>query len=105
MQEYKPFTPSIGFDPYTNFDQSAIRINLREVDELFLSTDGFHDQFGGGNGRKLMAAKMKELLLQYSSLSPAEQEFHLRNFFMEWKGVENQTDDVLVIGIRNPSRR
>ena len=105
IHEYKPFTPSIGFDPYTNFDQSAIRISLKEIDELLLSTDGFHDQFGGGNSRKLMAAKMKELLLQYSGLSPAEQEFHLRNYFLDWKGNESQTDDVLVIGIRNPSRK
>lgn len=105
IQEYKPFTPSIGFDPYTNFDQSTQRISLTDVDEIMLFTDGYHDQFGGGSCRKLMAAKMKDLLHQYSSLDPAEQEFQLRTYYENWKGCEPQTDDVLVIGIKNPSKR
>ena len=105
VQEFKPFTPSIGFDPYTNFDEGTLRLDLRDVEELFLFTDGYHDQFGGGNGRKLMAAKMKELLFQYASLEAAEQEYQLRHYYQNWKGNEPQTDDVLVIGIRNPARK
>lgn len=107
LQEFKPLTPSVGFDPYTNFDDNVLQLELRDVQELFLFTDGFHDQFGGGECKKLMASRMKELLLKYSSLDAAEQEFEIRNFYLEWKGREPQTDDVLVIGIRNPfkSRR
>jgi hypothetical protein len=67
-------------------------------------TDGFHDQFGERTGRKLMASKMKELLLHFSELGAAEQEYELRNFYTNWKGKEPQTDDVLVIGIKNPGK-
>jgi len=106
LVEYKPVTPSIGFDPYTNFDTSTQRINLLEVEEIFLFTDGYHDQFGGGpHSRKLMASKMKEILIVNSALSSAEQEFNLRKYFQDWKGSDPQTDDVLVIGIKHPSRR
>ncbi len=103
MNEFKPYTPSVGFDPYTNFEEGVCQLDLRDVQEVFLFTDGFHDQFGGGNCRKMMASKMKEMLLELSSMEAPEQEFELRNFYLEWKGKEPQTDDVLVIGIRNPS--
>ena len=102
MLEFKALTPSVGFDPYTNFDDNVLRLDLKDVQEIFLCTDGFHDQFGGENCRKLMASRMKELLLRFSSMDAAEQEFELRNFYLEWKGKEPQTDDVLLIGIRNP---
>jgi serine phosphatase RsbU (regulator of sigma subunit) len=104
MQEFKPYTPSIGFDPYTNFEEGVLRLDLHNIQEIFLTTDGFHDQFGGEGCRKLMASKMKELFVEYAPLDAAEQEFELRNFYQEWKGKEPQTDDVLIIGIRNPSR-
>ena len=79
-------------------------MDLQNVQQIFLTTDGFHDQFGGDGCRKLMASRMKELFVEFSSLDAAEQEFELRNYYQEWKGREPQTDDVLVIGIRNPSR-
>ncbi len=104
VNEYKPNTPSIGFDPYTNFEEGSFKLDLRRVDEIFMLTDGFHDQFGGATGRKLMASKMKELLLQFSGLGAAEQEYELRNFYNTWKGKEPQTDDVLVVGIKNPGK-
>jgi len=104
VNEYKPNTPSIGFDPYTNFDEGSFKLDLRRVDEIFMLTDGFHDQFGEASGRKLMASKMKELLLQFSGLGAAEQEYELRNFYNTWKGKEPQTDDVLVVGIKNPGK-
>lgn len=104
MQEFKPYTPSVGFDPYTNFEEGALVLDLKNVQEIFLTTDGFHDQFGGDGHRKLMASRMKELFHEFAPLEAAEQEFELRNFYMEWKGKEPQTDDVLLIGIRNPSK-
>ena len=63
-------------------------------------TDGFADQFGGQNGKKLMTKKFKEYLLSIQHIDIHDQEKHLLAFFNEWKGSYEQVDDVLVIGVK-----
>jgi serine phosphatase RsbU (regulator of sigma subunit) len=72
-----------------------------EGDETFyLFTDGFQDQFGGEQDSKYLKNRFRDLLLSLSDKPLKEQEKILEKEFMEWKQDENQTDDVLVIGIR-----
>ena len=47
-----------------------------------------------------MTKKFKEILLSIQHHSMQEQELHLKNYFMQWKGSLEQVDDVLVVGIR-----
>lgn len=67
-------------------------------DSLFLFTDGFPDQIGGLEKRKLMAKNLK-LFFENSTLSMADLKMQLHNYFMDWKGSNKQIDDVLVLGI------
>lgn len=69
-------------------------------DALYLFTDGYADQFGGPNGKKLMTTKFKETLLQLKEKSMEEQHAFLRNYFDSWKGSNEQVDDVLVMGLK-----
>jgi serine phosphatase RsbU (regulator of sigma subunit) len=64
---------------------------------LFVSTDGYADQFGGDQGRKLMTGRFKQLLLESASQSLTEQGEFLRQFFLNWKGTYDQVDDVLLL--------
>jgi serine phosphatase RsbU (regulator of sigma subunit) len=74
--------------------------DLQKGDTLILSTDGFADQFGGEEGKKLKNKRFKELL-QRSSDSDIDGIDHvIRKFFREWKADHEQVDDVLVIGIK-----
>ncbi|MCX7607189.1 MAG: SpoIIE family protein phosphatase [Bacteroidia bacterium] len=66
---------------------------------LFLSTDGYADQFGGERAKKLTTGRFKRLLGETASLPLAEQAEYLRRFFSEWKGNLEQVDDVLVVGL------
>ena len=66
---------------------------------LFLTTDGYADQFGGPQGRKLTTGRLKRLLAETAPLAPLGQEQKLRDFFAEWKGELEQVDDVLVARI------
>lgn len=75
-------------------------IDVIEGDILYLFTDGYPDQFGGPKGKKLKYAKLKELLLKNSALSMSEQKQHLLDYFNEWKGDNEQIDDVCVAGIK-----
>jgi sigma-B regulation protein RsbU (phosphoserine phosphatase) len=75
-------------------------IALEKNDAVYIFTDGFADQFGGEMNKKLMTKKFKETLLSISDLNMSGQQVFLKNYFDEWKGTQEQVDDVLVIGIR-----
>lgn len=75
-------------------------ISLNKGDTAFLFSDGYADQFGGPNGKKLMTSKFKNLLLSSTSFSCDKQKTFLENTLAEWKGELEQVDDVLVIGIK-----
>lgn len=66
---------------------------------LFLSTDGYADQFGGPERRKLTTGRFKRLLAETAHRPLAEQEKALRTFFQDWRGEVEQVDDVLVVGV------
>ncbi|MGZ3920827.1 MAG: histidine kinase, partial [Bacteroidia bacterium] len=62
--------------------------------------DGYADQFGGTNHKKMMTKRFKDILLEISPMTMSQQKEYLANFFEEWKGNNEQVDDILVIGIR-----
>lgn len=75
-------------------------LNLKKGDVIYISSDGYADQFGGTSGKKLMSKNFKEFLLANSNLTMPEQEKILDTTIEKWKGSREQVDDVLVIGIR-----
>jgi serine phosphatase RsbU (regulator of sigma subunit) len=75
-------------------------VTLQKGDTFYLFTDGYADQFGGPNVKKLMTKKFKDILVSIQNKSMPEQQKHLDNFIEEWRGNTEQVDDILVIGIR-----
>jgi len=75
-------------------------IELNKGDTLYLSSDGYADQFGGENGKKFRYKQFKELLLSINALPMEEQKNKLDIEFTQWMGVHEQIDDVIVIGSR-----
>jgi serine phosphatase RsbU (regulator of sigma subunit) len=73
---------------------------LEKNDSVYLFTDGFIDQFGGEKNKKLNKSNFKELLSTIHEMDMNEQEAFLEYSFNNWKQDNDQTDDVLVIGIR-----
>ncbi len=76
------------------------KIELQKGDFLFLFTDGFADQFGGPKEKKFKYKQLQELLLDTITKSPDEVKIILNQTFSNWKGDLEQTDDVLLIGIK-----
>ena len=72
---------------------------LQKGDTIYLSSDGFADQFSPAD-KKLMTKRFKEILLSIQHLSMPEQEQYLAQYIDEWRGSMEQTDDVLVVGVR-----
>ncbi len=75
------------------------KFTYQSGDRFYLSSDGLIDQFGGKNGKKLMSKGFVKLLNKISGLEMSQQGNALRNAFLDWKKNQDQTDDVLVMGI------
>jgi serine phosphatase RsbU (regulator of sigma subunit) len=85
-------------DQPLRFAKHEIKIDKPTV--IYLFSDGYKDQFGGPENKKFLGKKMNTLLLQIHEL-PMEQQLQiLETAFEEWKGTHEQTDDVLVMGIK-----
>jgi serine phosphatase RsbU (regulator of sigma subunit) len=91
---------AIGGTTDDQYEYTTHEISLREGDTLYMTSDGFADQFGGPEGKKFRTVNFKKLLLSVQSLSMKEQKETLDKAFCDWKGNLEQLDDVCVIGIR-----
>jgi serine phosphatase RsbU (regulator of sigma subunit) len=69
-------------------------------DCVYLSSDGYADQFGGEKGKKFMVKRFQDLVKQIHTLPMNEQHDFIEKAFLDWKGKLEQVDDVLVIGFR-----
>jgi serine phosphatase RsbU (regulator of sigma subunit) len=75
-------------------------IGLQKNDCLYIFTDGFRDQFGGIKGKKFMRKRFDEMILNHHTLEMEEQRRLYTKTFRNWMGMEEQVDDVLMIGVR-----
>ena len=91
---------SVGGEAAINkyFDDQEFYLN--SGDTIYLFSDGFPDQFGGPDGKKMKIARLKSLIEQINNLPMLEQEVSISKFFDEWKGSFDQIDDVLLMGVR-----
>jgi serine phosphatase RsbU (regulator of sigma subunit) len=80
------------------FDQHDL--HLSKGDTIYLSSDGYADQFGGPKKKKLMTGKFKDIILSIQHLSIKEQHDYLNSFIEDWMKDSEQVDDILVIGIK-----
>lgn len=81
-------------------------IQLSSGDSIYMTTDGFADQFGGPStkskfgGKKFKYKPLKELILKNINLPLANQKEALNIAFDEWRGSHEQVDDVCIWGVR-----
>lgn len=83
--EERPFTSKI--------------VKIEKGDQLFLFTDGYHDQFGGNSSAKLKSTRFKAILEKTAAANYEKRKDIIYQEFNNWKGACPQVDDVLVMGI------
>lgn len=69
-------------------------------DQLIMFTDGFHDQFGGPKDKRFFFRNFVELIEDNAHLPMIEQKKIISSKFQEWKGQEEQTDDVTIVSLK-----
>ncbi len=81
-----------------NFVSHDILLKGNELIVLF--TDGFPDQFGGPKNKKFKYTNFQQLIQEQKNEKATEIKENLKIIFNNWKGEEEQTDDVCVAIIR-----
>jgi serine phosphatase RsbU (regulator of sigma subunit) len=82
------------------FHFSTKKIQFEAGNMLFMFTDGFVDQFGGAENKKLNKSLFKNLILETYEQNIEHAKTKLETFFQTWRGENPQIDDVLIIGAR-----
>jgi serine phosphatase RsbU (regulator of sigma subunit) len=99
LHEFKGDMQPIGIyameTPFRNHE-----VQLVAGDTVYVFSDGFVDQFGGKPRRKFKAVNFKKLLLSFQHENMATQKNLLEEAFENWRGEQEQIDDVCVLGIR-----
>ena len=91
---------SIGIESKEHHLFASQTFQCQPDDMLYLFSDGLADQFGGPNNKKFMRKQLNEILLNIAHENCTSQRKKIEDTILNWKGQEEQTDDILLIGIR-----
>ena len=76
------------------------RMNLVKGSCLYLYSDGIIDQIGGAQQKKLMKKNLEKIILSVNTKPMVQQKAIFEKEICEWIGTGEQTDDILLIGIK-----
>lgn len=86
----------------TNFTNNTIQIN--KGFKIYLATDGYADQFGGPDGKKILSRQLKRLIEKnHTKLFPDQKdiyEYKLDDWMNSYDKSYEQTDDIAFVGIQ-----
>ena len=99
LEEIKGDKQHIGFQQ--NMKLFAVHeLSVERGDAIYMMTDGFVDQFGGPQGKKYMTSRFKTKLMEIAGQPFDLQRMNLEWEFNQWKGNQEQIDDVCILGIK-----
>lgn len=97
---YPPDKRPIGGFDLGDLGFTDHRIQLRKGDVIYIFSDGYADQFGGPNGKKFLYRRFRDLLVDIHEKPMDRQKGLLLEALNQWRGAQEQVDDILVIGMR-----
>lgn len=98
--EIKADKMPIGIHPLEQNSFTNHEIKLQPKDHIYLFSDGYIDQLGGPDNKTFRSHRFRKLLLEIHDQSLADQKTILHKRFESWRNKSEQTDDILVIGIK-----
>lgn len=100
LEEIKPTKASVASNTVHDFKYKLHEMQLSEGDRLYMTSDGYPDQFGGPQGKKYMTANFKKFILSIKDLPIQKQLALVDENINGWMRGFEQVDDLLVIGIK-----
>ncbi len=99
LQVYAPNRQPVGiYYKETIFTEHLI--NISKDDKFYIFSDGYYSQFGGQKNLPLKNKYFKEIICEMAELNLPKQQELLEQKLKNWAGENQQTDDILVIGIK-----
>jgi serine phosphatase RsbU (regulator of sigma subunit) len=99
LSEYAGSKVFLGSKNYGNNTIEGHEIALQPGDRLYIFSDGMPDQFGGEKSRKFSLQRIREIITQSANLPLQQQQQQLEAALAQWKGEQEQTDDIVFIGV------
>ncbi len=87
-------------DEKKNFTNQVV--DVQPGDMLYMSSDGYADQFGSAEIKKFKSNNVKRVLSEIWNLPVMEQKARLEKEILDWKGDLDQVDDIMMIGTKIP---
>lgn len=100
IKEIKGDKSPIGKHMNPNHTFTLNEFQLKKNDHIYMSTDGYKDQFGGPRNKKMGKRRMNEEFVQISNDSIPVQYSKIISFYKNWKTLEDQIDDVCLFGMK-----
>lgn len=98
MIQFKTDKSPIGNEHGQKYNVQDVQLETGDI--FYQFTDGFADQKGGPKNKKFFYPPFRKLLVELSTENFAHQERSLKQTFTDWKGENEQYDDVCIIGYK-----
>jgi serine phosphatase RsbU (regulator of sigma subunit) len=100
LTEIKADKMPVGINAIDEESFTNHTVRLISDDIIYIFSDGYPDQFGGEYCKKFKYTPMKQLFTDISGKELHQQGEILEKRFYDWKGKNEQVDDILVFGIK-----
>jgi serine phosphatase RsbU (regulator of sigma subunit) len=99
LRVYQTANPMVG-NTYTNgVEFSQLNLHPCPGSCVYMFTDGVTDQFGGPQNKKFLHNRLQELIRTMRDQPYEVQKQRLADGLKAWRKQEEQTDDILMVGI------
>ena len=92
--------PIGGMQHDTNRKFTNHSFYISKGDSIYLTSDGYQDQFGGSDNKKFLSTRLQKTFLNNHKYSMQAQSYIYSQIFDEWRGDNEQIDDVSLLGIK-----
>jgi len=99
IEIYNPILCSVGEMNKRGEKPIEIDIPIKKGDRVYMFSDGYIDQFGGAKNKKFLQRRLTEMILNSTNTPLHEQKNIFYNALHEWRGNNEQIDDVLIMAI------
>jgi len=89
-----------GLHDESRMEFTSHTIPYQQGDIIYMFTDGYADQFGGAEGKRMMTRNLFKILQRSLAFGLDEQEQVLLYWLEKWQRKLDQTDDILLLGLQ-----
>ena len=100
LNNHKFDSINIGGNAPSIYEPLTVSYNFKDIQSVFMYTDGIIDQKGEASGKKFGTKNLKELIQQLNTTDSATAINIIETQINNWIGQANQIDDITLLGIQ-----